>query len=177
MNLVMVAPLYDKYGDLRYFLGAQIDVTGLCKDCTELDGLRRLIEKRKLAQQEEQTSVDSSSTVGEATSHNELLGGPHVDEFQSLSEMFNDLEIDVVRRHGGRMNPAQAEEDEESFAPHRPGTRLDNHPNGESERSNVSSAVYKLSRNSSLAVFQNVRAAHHFFSSPAPGVFPVLTNA
>lgn len=40
----MIAPLLDVHGNLKYFIGAQVDVSGLVKDSVELDGLRRLVE-------------------------------------------------------------------------------------------------------------------------------------
>ncbi len=84
MNLLMVAPLRDSRGDVRYFIGAQVDVSGIVKECTDLESLRRLVLR------------DEGQPVGdeEATK----------DAFQELSEMFNMHELDTVRRWGGRMH-------------------------------------------------------------------------
>jgi len=43
MNLLMCAPLLDSRGATRYMIGAQIDVSGLAKDCAGLDALQTLI--------------------------------------------------------------------------------------------------------------------------------------
>lgn len=84
LNLLMTAPLMDSRGNVRYFIGAQVDVSGLIKDCSEMDGLARLLEREQ-------------DSEGAATPS-------HKDEFQELSEMFNGAELDTVRRYGGRMH-------------------------------------------------------------------------
>ncbi|GAB0134453.1 hypothetical protein EsDP_00002824 [Epichloe bromicola] len=43
MNLLLCAPLIDSRGTVRYFLGAQVDVSGLARECAGLDGLKRLV--------------------------------------------------------------------------------------------------------------------------------------
>ena len=98
LNMLMVAPLRDSRGHLRYYIGAQVDVSGLAKECTELPGLQRMLEERDSPREEEDK-----------------------DEFQELSEMFNIAELDIVRKHGGRMHREHAEEkDEASNTWHRP---------------------------------------------------------
>lgn len=44
MNLFMTAPLCDSRGVVRYIIGAQVDVSGLVKDCSEMDSLARLLD-------------------------------------------------------------------------------------------------------------------------------------
>ncbi|CAD6502469.1 BgTH12-05061 [Blumeria graminis f. sp. triticale] len=44
-NLLMVSPLYDDKGNVRYFIGAQIDVTGLILDGLGLDSFRGMLYK------------------------------------------------------------------------------------------------------------------------------------
>ncbi|CBX94497.1 hypothetical protein IAQ61_009660 [Plenodomus lingam] len=88
MNLLMIAPLLDSRGNLRYFIGAQIDVSGLVKDGTDLDAFQRM-----LAQQDGKEEED-----------------PLKDEFQELSEMFNHVELDTVRKYGGSMHREQLED-------------------------------------------------------------------
>jgi len=90
----MVAPLMDSRGRLRYFIGAQVDVSGLAKDCTDLEGLQRMLAK----QQQERDGADT----GQQTQHK--------DEFQELSEMFNMGELETVRKYGGRMHREHIEE-------------------------------------------------------------------
>jgi hypothetical protein len=38
----MMAPLCDSRGKIRYFIGAQVDVSGLVKECYDLESLKRL---------------------------------------------------------------------------------------------------------------------------------------
>ncbi|KAF2172054.1 hypothetical protein M409DRAFT_62879 [Zasmidium cellare ATCC 36951] len=99
MNLLMTAPLMDSRGNIRYFIGAQVDVSGLIKDCNEMEGLTTLLEKEQEA---------------EAAGEDE---DPHrKDEFQELSEMFNGAELDTVRKFGGRMHKEYVDEsDRESL--------------------------------------------------------------
>lgn len=91
MNLLMIAPLCDSRGEIRYHIGAQVDVSGIVKECTDLPSLRRLVNKE-----------DGRSFVAEGDIPDEEE--PKKDEFQELSEMFNFQELDTVRRWGGRMH-------------------------------------------------------------------------
>ena len=45
LNLLMMAPLMDSKGKVRYFIGAQVDVSGLLKECSELEAMQRLLRK------------------------------------------------------------------------------------------------------------------------------------
>ncbi|KAL8941867.1 MAG: hypothetical protein Q9211_001638 [Gyalolechia sp. 1 TL-2023] len=48
MNLVMTAPLYDNRGTVRYFIGAQVDISGLVEEGRGLDSFERyLVESRR----------------------------------------------------------------------------------------------------------------------------------
>lgn len=106
VNLLMVAPLCDSRGKIRYHIGAQVDVSGLVKDCTDLESLQRLVDREQNRQK-----------GGDADSQQD-----NVDEFQELSEMLNMGELETVRRWGGRMHREYQEEDTDSSrngAPHR----------------------------------------------------------
>jgi hypothetical protein len=98
MNLLMIAPLLDSRGTLRYFIGAQIDVSGLVKDGSDLEAFQRM-----LAQQEGSAEADQQK-----------------DEFQALSEMFNNSELDIVRKFGGNMHREHVEEQDDASVAHRP---------------------------------------------------------
>nr|XP_036582835.1 hisactophilin c49s mutant phototropin phy3 fusion protein [Colletotrichum truncatum]KAF6791626.1 hisactophilin c49s mutant phototropin phy3 fusion protein [Colletotrichum truncatum] len=95
MNLLMVAPLYDSRGTVRYFIGAQVDVSGLAKESSGLDALQNLVVKK-----------DSAAS----TSHRNQEGEEEKDEFQDLTEMFNPIELETVRRRGGNMHRAPQDE-------------------------------------------------------------------
>ena len=43
LNLLMLAPLYDSNGGVRYFLGSQIDVTALIDNGRGLDSFAELL--------------------------------------------------------------------------------------------------------------------------------------
>jgi hypothetical protein len=78
MNLLMVAPLCDSRGAIRYFIGAQVNVSGLVKECYDLESLKRLTV---IAEHE-------SGTTGEGKKGKDDGEGKK-DEFQELSEMLN----------------------------------------------------------------------------------------
>lgn len=84
-----MAPLFDSRGKLRYFIGAQVDVSGLVKECAELESLERLLMLQK---------------NGEAVPNLHQPSQEKRDEFQELCEMFNVSELSTVRKHGGRMH-------------------------------------------------------------------------
>ena len=87
MNLFMMAPLMDSRGNVRYYIGAQVDVSNLVKECSDLDGLMRLVENEQ--------GPEGTAEEEEASKK---------DEFQELTEMFNSAELESVRRYGGRMH-------------------------------------------------------------------------
>jgi len=154
MNLLMIAPLMDSRGTIRYFIGAQVDVSGLIKDCSELEALARLVEKEhdpKTAAQEEEAN--------------------RKDEFQELSEMLNGTELETIRRHGGRMHREYVDEsDADSIMSHgRPRLLLTDPTQdildrrNEERANNVMSATIREKTNGRLeGVYQHVRiSAHH----------------
>ncbi|KAH6620028.1 hypothetical protein C7974DRAFT_435512 [Boeremia exigua] len=99
MNLLMQAPLLDSRGNLRYFIGAQIDVSGLVKDASDLDAFQRMLDEEENQAEPEETK----------------------DEFQELCEMFNHGELDTVRKFGGNMHRDHLEDqDDKSNAVQRP---------------------------------------------------------
>jgi hypothetical protein len=100
MNLLMTAPLCDSRGVIRYFIGAQVDVSGLVKECSDLDSLKRLVAKSDHPSEHEEDELRNQ----------ENEGLPMKDEFQELSEMLNLQELDTVRRWGGRMHKQSSEE-------------------------------------------------------------------
>jgi hypothetical protein len=117
MNLLTVAPLYDSKGKLQYFIGGQVDVSGLCKDATNLESLRRILKTHqnshgasgrssRLANgniKDKDHALAPSTTPGPDKS----LAGEVDDAFQELSEMFSDSELEVTRCYGGRITQIQ----------------------------------------------------------------------
>ncbi|TGO48690.1 hypothetical protein BOTNAR_0463g00040 [Botryotinia narcissicola] len=105
MNLLMCAPLCDSRGTIRYFIGAQVDISGLVKECSELESLQRLVAADELAQEREAERAANPDAELE-----EYPGPPPKDEFQELNEILNMQELDTVRKWGGRMHK-ETEED------------------------------------------------------------------
>lgn len=98
MNMLMIAPLCDSRGKIRYFIGAQVDVSGLVKDCTDLESLQLLVTREGFSDKQE--LGDNLDKQEEAK-----------DDFQDLSEMLNEAELETVRKHGGRMHKEFQEEE------------------------------------------------------------------
>ncbi|EDN97709.1 hypothetical protein SS1G_12563 [Sclerotinia sclerotiorum 1980 UF-70] len=92
-------------GTIRYFIGAQVDISGLVKECAELESLQRLVAVEELAEERE-----AERAANPNAEHEELPPPPPKDEFQELSEMLNMQELDTVRKWGGRMHK-ETEED------------------------------------------------------------------
>jgi len=103
MNLLMTAPLCDSRGVIRYFIGAQVDVSGLVKECSDLESLQRLVDK------DEKTEEEKAILATEIAPR---------DEFRELSQMLNLTELDIVRRYGGNMHKELYEENEDTNLKH-----------------------------------------------------------
>jgi hypothetical protein len=99
MNLLMIAPLCDSRGTIRYFIGAQVDVSGLVKECYDLESLKHLA-----------FTADHENGVTDESPHGKGERETKKDEFQELSEMLNMQELETVRLFGGRMHKEQEEE-------------------------------------------------------------------
>ncbi|KAL8715261.1 MAG: hypothetical protein Q9220_001219 [cf. Caloplaca sp. 1 TL-2023] len=47
MNLVMTAPLYDNKGVVRYYIGAQVDISGLVEQGKGMESFERLLDEKR----------------------------------------------------------------------------------------------------------------------------------
>lgn len=92
----MCVPLRDQSGKVRYYLGAQLDITGLVNDCTGLVTLKKIVERKN----EHQSQLTSGNSPKE--SHQR-------DEFEQLSEAFNPQELEKLIKIRRRQQ-LQAEE-------------------------------------------------------------------
>lgn len=135
MNLLMIAPLYDSRGIIRYYIGAQVDVSGLVKEGTDLEAYQRLMAKQEVS------GIDDDDDSKK-------------DEFLELSQMFNSAELETVRLHGGSMHREQADdaEDNNSVTWHRPRLLLKEQSNEMQKPYNISSK----SRGQLEGVYQHV---------------------
>lgn len=89
MNLLLTAPLSDSRGTIRYFIGAQVDVSGLVKDFSSLPSLNTLVDL-----QETGTPIPNPHKPDPAKN----------DELRELSEMLNQAEMSTIRTFGGKMH-------------------------------------------------------------------------
>jgi hypothetical protein len=144
MNLLMCSPLRDSWGTIRYFIGAQVDVSGLVKECTELESLQRLLAEAEKRLEGKESQEDSNEEKK--------------DEFQELSEMMNIGELATVRKHGGRMHrEAQDDLDGDSISgqSHKPRLLLKEHS---PDMAKSGSRAAELMVNGKLSgVYQHVR--------------------
>ena len=83
INLIMCVPLRDQTGKVRYYLGAQVDVTDLVYDCTGLHSLKRLMQRHDNHHHLIKKSDDPVETIQR-------------DEFEQLSETFNPEELEKL---------------------------------------------------------------------------------
>ena len=141
--MLMIAPLCDSRGKIRYFIGAQVDVSGLVKDCTDMETLQQLVE------QEQPPQIDDHHGRDQHGQQNVK------DDFQELSEMLNMAELETVRKHGGRMHREYQDEDTDSRqAPHMPRLLLQD-PNTASENPVFDQGSRQSGKLS--GIYQNVR--------------------
>ncbi|KAG5952140.1 hypothetical protein E4U53_001506 [Claviceps sorghi] len=90
MNLVMtwfyqIAPLYDSRGVIRYFIGAQVDVSGLAMGCHDLGALKKVVDEYEGAEAGNPRPIQKK------------------DEFTQLAEIMGPEELEIVRDRGGGM--------------------------------------------------------------------------
>ncbi|CAG8908875.1 unnamed protein product [Penicillium egyptiacum] len=85
MNLLQIAPLCDNRGTLRYFIGAQIDVSRLVMEGARMESLQNI-------QAQKPKNTETGQAIKESKS-----------EFQELSEFLSPSELRNVREHGGNL--------------------------------------------------------------------------
>ncbi|KAJ5369128.1 uncharacterized protein N7496_008888 [Penicillium cataractarum] len=86
MNLLQCAPLCDSKGRVKYFIGAQIDVSGLALDGAQMESLIELQSRYR--------DPDEESVA-------EMPIAPHKDEFRQMCELFSPKELSSIQEHGG----------------------------------------------------------------------------
>ncbi len=83
VNLIMCVPLRDQSGKVRYYLGAQLDITDLVINSTGFTSLRRLMRRHENHGSLIKTSDDPVETIQQ-------------NEFEQLSETFNPQELEKL---------------------------------------------------------------------------------
>ncbi|RAK72013.1 uncharacterized protein BO72DRAFT_472775 [Aspergillus fijiensis CBS 313.89] len=104
MNLLQCAPLCDSRGTVRYFIGAQIDVSGLAMDGAQMESLRALQAKQRRAEAKaaEDARDEDSMEIIQPEEGIEEEGGVQ-DEFRQLTELFSPRELTVTHEVGGTL--------------------------------------------------------------------------
>ncbi|KAJ3497959.1 hypothetical protein NLG97_g1502 [Lecanicillium saksenae] len=85
INLIMMTPLKDIHGAAKYFLGAQIDVTGLAMSCHRMEALRSSME---------QTTTDAVAEKQDESPINKL---------GSLADILDLHEVRKISERGGSL--------------------------------------------------------------------------
>lgn len=100
MNLLMITPLLDGNGRVRYYLGAQIDTSGLLNDFYGFEHLHGNYDSGTYI--EDSDGDDDSPPWEDDTSP--------LDSLKELSELFNHDELEIIRQHGGRLHHPDLQE-------------------------------------------------------------------
>jgi len=111
INLLMIAPLHDNNGKVKYHIGAQIDVTGLVEGGRVLESFQRYLNRRNEDQKREERELAQSDLDDDQRRKKRALG-----RLRDLSEMF-DLEESAIVRETSRANSVSRDNDDNrSFA-------------------------------------------------------------
>ncbi len=94
-NLLMCAPLYDDKGIVRYFIGAQIDVTGLVMEGLGVESFRALLHKDEHKESELEVTHHNRKLQQTMTGR---VKDTHT-KLQELSMMFSQDESDIVGKN------------------------------------------------------------------------------
>ena len=74
LNLLMIAPLFDNRGSVRYFIGAQVDVTRLVEDGRGIDSFERLLAEENVKAELDEPAERQSNGVSTPKKPLEVLG-------------------------------------------------------------------------------------------------------
>lgn len=99
MNLLMIAPLYDNRGHIRYHLGAQVDVSGLLRECAGFASLGELVARKQ--RQSEASTNHGCNSPKELRGSRELLS--------DLAETFTLSELKIAQASGKIMHNTHLE--------------------------------------------------------------------
>ncbi|KAH0843299.1 non-specific serine/threonine protein kinase [Fonsecaea pedrosoi] len=110
INLLMIAPLHDDKGNVKYHIGAQVDVTGMVERGKGFEGLKRYLTTREMERREREACDNGIGNDNQGLQKSKALA-----KLRDLSEMF-DLEESVVVRSNGRSTSTSREDDERSVA-------------------------------------------------------------
>ncbi|KAK5213009.1 hypothetical protein LTS03_010025 [Exophiala xenobiotica] len=107
INLLMIAPLHDDKGNVKYMIGAQVDVTGLVDRGKGLNGFEKFVVNREIEKRD--LEINGNRIKGETARKSRALT-----KLRELSEMFDLEESAAVRSHS-RSTSRSRDEDERSI--------------------------------------------------------------
>ena len=81
----MIAPLYDNRGLIRYFIGAQIDISGLIEDGRGLDSFARYLEEKRQRPHRDSSNDDSKKSLRALDEFGQMLSIDESAVFKSHS--------------------------------------------------------------------------------------------
>ena len=102
INLLMIAPLLDDQGNVRYLIGAQVDVTGLVDDGRGLDGFDKFLQQTALGDEE-----DEAEKLVKRPANGKSRA---LEKLRELSEMFDLEESAIVQSHSRSNSMTRDEE-------------------------------------------------------------------
>jgi len=93
----MCAPLYDNKGVVRYFIGAQVDVSGLIEEGRGIESFARLLQKEK--QKPDEDPQFAQYKPQQKNSYLEKKSKETLNALQELGVIFSQDECEVVNRN------------------------------------------------------------------------------
>ncbi|KAF2706900.1 hypothetical protein K504DRAFT_447769 [Pleomassaria siparia CBS 279.74] len=110
LNLVMMAPLMDHHGTVRYFIGCQVDISHLMAGGRGLESLKQLLNN---------DTDQFANSMGDP-----LARRPPLKALRELTTLLNDEEMDVVKhQHSTRRNSIESNCSTPVRPTHTPNTR------------------------------------------------------
>jgi PAS domain S-box-containing protein len=106
INLLMIAPLHDDKGNVKYHIGAQVDVTGLVEKCKGLEAFERYLVMQEIDKRDKE--ITRVPIKGEKQ---RLQKSRTLAKLRDLSQMFDLEESAVVRSHSRSSSFTQDDEE------------------------------------------------------------------
>ncbi|KAK5937758.1 hypothetical protein PMZ80_009887 [Knufia obscura] len=110
INLLMVAPLHDKNGKLKYHIGAQVDVTGLIEGGRALQGFQRFLNRRAEKQRQDDRRSRRQDEDDDQRRKKRALA-----RLRDLSETFDLEESSVVQANSRSTSLTRDDDDDGSI--------------------------------------------------------------
>lgn len=132
INLLLIAPLHDNNGKVKYHIGAQVDVSGLIEHGRAVDSFSKYVSKREMDQRRTRAEQRHQSLDEEQQRKKTALA-----RLRDLSEMFDLEESAIVQASSRSTSRTREDEDLRSNAsterPRRARRRLDDEVSSDPE--------------------------------------------